>query len=93
VPWIESSSLIPPLTTAEREIIADGKAVTRQVPDGVIVITPRSIITSYGKVSGLGITYGPNGEDAFLHIDGRVEETKPQSFPASWIEPRGVHVE
>jgi hypothetical protein len=70
MPWIKSSSLVPRLTKTERETIADGKAVTRQLDDGFVVICPRSIVASYGLVSGKGVTFGPNGEDAFFHYQG-----------------------
>jgi hypothetical protein len=67
MPWIRSSEIVPPLSSSEREEVADGRAVTRQTPEGVIVVNPRSVVTSYGIVTGVGVTFGPNGEDAFFH--------------------------
>lgn len=70
--WIRSSDLTPSLNPQERESLAEGRAVCRQEPDGVVVVCPRSIVTSYGLVTGCGITYGPDGEDTFYHNGGRL---------------------
>lgn len=72
MPWIKSCELAPPLTPMERESLAEGRAIARQEPDGVIVVCPRSIVAYGGVVSGVGLTYGPGGEDAFFHKDGRL---------------------
>ena len=66
---MKSSELSPPLTSTEREALADGKCVERNIPEGMIVICPRSIITDYGRVTGVDVTYGPNGEDTYFHVD------------------------
>src|SRR6516225_9266063 len=58
MPWIRSSEIVPPLSSSEREEVADGRAVTRQTPEGVIVVNPRSVVTSYGIVTGVGVTFG-----------------------------------
>lgn len=72
MPWIKSADLKPPLTLEEQHEIAEGRSVLREVDDGVIVVCPRSVIASYGVVTGEGITYGPNGEDAFFHHGGLI---------------------
>jgi hypothetical protein len=75
MPWIRSSEIVPPLSSAERAEIADGRAVTRHTDEGMIVAGPRSVVTPCGIVTGVGLTYGPNGEDAFFHriVVGREE--------------------
>ena len=80
MPWIRSADLQPPLTSDEKHEIAEGRSIVREVADGIIVVCPRSVTASYGVVSGEGITYGPNGEDAFFHHGGRLGE--PQHIGA-----------
>ncbi len=67
MPWMHSKDLNPPLTSEERGKLADGSAVVREVIDGFYVVSPRSIVTSYGIVTGCGVTYGPNDENTFFH--------------------------
>ncbi len=70
MPWLHSKDLDPCLTSEEREKLADGGAIVREVSNGFYVVSPRSIITSYGMVTGCGVTFGPNGENTFFHRNG-----------------------
>ncbi len=80
MPWMHSKDLDPPLTALEREKIADGAAIVREVNDDFYVVSPRSIITSYGIVTGCGVTFGPNGENTFLHRTGHTQKAKDNTI-------------
>jgi hypothetical protein len=72
MPWMHSSDIDPPLTDQERGLIDDGQTVVRQTEDGIIVVNPRHVATPRGVVTGAGVTFGPDGEDAFFHPGGHL---------------------
>ena len=83
MPWMHSNDLDPPLTSEEREKLADGGAIVRQVSDGFYVVSPRSIVTSYGIVTGCGVTYGPNDENTFFRRIKTVPKVKDKMMSIS----------
>mgnify|MGYP001617549549 CR=1 FL=1 len=83
MPWMYSKDLNPPLTSDEREKLADGGAIVRQVSVGFYVVSPRSIVTSYGIVTGCGVTYGPNDENTFFHHIRAVPKVKDKMVSIS----------
>ena len=76
MPWMNLSELVPPLNSMEREEIADGRSICRQLEDGVVVVSPRVVRGFYPpgmRVTGVNVTFGPKGEAAFFHRGGRLE--------------------
>jgi hypothetical protein len=64
---VHSDNLDTPVTPEEKKQIAAGAIVTRNLPEGVMLIIPRVVVAPYGLVTGVGITFGPDNEDAFFH--------------------------